>query len=229
MPQDKSIRDTAESVFARIQRRRHADRSQHAPAAQPTIHPEDTTDPDEDASLRDLREAIERLKAEQVATGQGATRQSSGPQTATESGTKAHAFRQDTSRPGSTTGPGFSGTASAKGPNTAGATKFNHSALHDAEFIDVDEDGNPLPPPGFGVPPGNADAQTNPDGFPRSKTLRFLLKHPGIGLLVAVPTATVMLRSASTRRALYRLGRIYGEREVWRAVDRLLDGGTNRR
>lgn len=233
MPQDKSGRETAESVFARIQRRRQAERAQHAAGQTGGVPPEPPAGTDAADSLRDIREAIDRLKAEQAATaGRGSRPHPSSAPGTGHAGTRAHAFGQPPRRPEASrwqSSADPTATRQADPIDPAGATRFHHSALHDAEFIDVDEDGNPLPPPGARHSPGNAGFQASPDGFPRSKTLRLLLKHPEIALLVAVPAASVLLRSAATRKALFRLGKIYGQREVWRAVDRLLDGGTNRR
>lgn len=229
MPQDKSGRETAESVFARIQRRRQAERARHADG-QTGLPPEPPSGPDAADSLRDIREAIDRLKAEQAAAAGRSSRPHPSASTRTGStGAQAHTFGQNTGKPHAYTWRQAGAKTSAEQADPAGPTRYHHSALHDAEFIDVDEDGNPLPPPDPRNPSGSARFQANPDGFPRSRTLRLLLKHPEIALLVAVPAASVMLRSAATRKALFRLGKLYGEREVWRAVDRLLDGGTSRR
>lgn len=40
------------------------------------------------------------------------------------------------------------------------------------------------------------------DSFPRSATMRFILKNPALALGVGIPAAALVLRSSSTRRML---------------------------
>lgn len=200
MPQDHPAKETAEAVFARIQRRRHlttepapeAVKAASAPIEDIDAEPRDTAA--EAEALRKLREALDQMKAERGSTGRP------------DAAPGASAFSGARQRDASTT-----------------RSDAGNSAFNNAEFIDIDEDGNPLPPRHqAGMGPEFGETAQHPDTFPRSRTLRVLLRHPEIGLLLAVPAATVLLRSSATRKALYRIGKLYAEREAWKQVDKLV-------
>lgn len=57
------------------------------------------------------------------------------------------------------------------------------------------------------VSPDPVAAATNAtdasDTFPRSATMRMVLRHPGLALGVGIPAATLLFRSRATRRLLY--------------------------
>ena len=59
--------------------------------------------------------------------------------------------------------------------------------------------------PQSAIPPsalsGRSDGLED-DDFPRSATMRFILKHPALALGVGVPAAAVLLRSEGTRRIM---------------------------
>lgn len=58
------------------------------------------------------------------------------------------------------------------------------------------------------------------NGFPRSKTFRFLLRNPEITLLASLPLAHLLLRSPAIRRTALQLGRFTLRQQVWKQVRR---------
>ncbi|MDO4905361.1 MAG: hypothetical protein Q4A16_07415 [Lautropia sp.] len=58
--------------------------------------------------------------------------------------------------------------------------------------------------------------------FPRSTTMRTLIRYPALGLVAVIPVATVLLKSPKTRRTLYRIGHYALEQRLWKQVKRYL-------
>ena len=85
----------------------------------------------------------------------------------------------------------------------------------------VDEDGTPIDED---APDFRDDGRPN-DSFPRSKTMQALLRYPtlttAVGLAVAVPMATMVLRTPAARQTLLRIGKFAAEQEVWKYVRKL--------
>ncbi len=85
----------------------------------------------------------------------------------------------------------------------------------------VDEDGTPIDEDG----PDFRDDGRPRDSFPRSKTMQALLRYPtlttAVGLAVAVPMATLVLRTPAARQTLLRIGKFAAEQEVWKYVRKL--------
>ena len=85
----------------------------------------------------------------------------------------------------------------------------------------VDEDGTPIDEDA----PDFRDDGRPRDSFPRSKTMQALLRYPtlttAVGLAVAVPMATLVLRKPAARQTLLRIGKFAAEQEVWKYVRKL--------
>lgn len=85
----------------------------------------------------------------------------------------------------------------------------------------VDEDGTPIDEDA----PDFRDDGRPRDSFPRSKTMQALLRYPtlttAVGLAVAVPMATLVLRTPAARQTLLRIGKFAAEQEVWKYVRKL--------
>lgn len=85
----------------------------------------------------------------------------------------------------------------------------------------VDEDGTPIDEDA----PDFRDDGRPRDSFPRSKTMQALLRYPtlttAVGLAVAVPMATMVLRTPAARQTLLRIGKFAAEQEVWKYVRKL--------
>ena len=111
------------------------------------------------------------------------------------------------------------------------------SGMHDSAFRNastlrpsllVDEDGVPIDEDllreeqasAFGSKP-DAGAPAG-DTFPRSQTMRMLLRYPtaatALGLAMAIPAATLLLRNHTTRKALYKTGKLLAEQQVWKQI-----------
>lgn len=111
------------------------------------------------------------------------------------------------------------------------------SGIHDSAFrrastlqpsLLVDEDGIPIDEEllreeqasAFG---SKAEAGAPADDiFPRSQTMRLLLRYPtaatALGLAMAIPAATLLLRNHTTRKALYKTGKLLAEQQVWKQI-----------
>ena len=111
------------------------------------------------------------------------------------------------------------------------------SGMHDSAFrrasalqpsLLVDEDGVPIDEEllreeqasAFGSKP-EAGAPAD-DTFPRSQTMRLPLRYPtaatALGLAMAIPAATLLLRNHTTRKALYKTGKLLAEQQVWKQI-----------
>lgn len=215
--------ETAEDIFARIQRRRalamngtNTERGalRHE-AASSEAHPTAVAG----ESLADI---LRRAAAKEASAPHGAG--------------SAHDPRHNkTGAPDRGSSP-----RSAEGSATTGATERTRSSNNSAfrNFrgntasrprtrppVDypllVDEDGTPIDED---APDFRDDGQPN-DSFPRSKTMQALLRYPtlttAVGLAVAVPMATLVLRTPAARQTLLRIGKFAAEQEVWKYVRKL--------
>ena len=227
MPRSSRADETAEDIFARIQRRRalamnsahnqHNALPQDTPSAQ--AHPAAVAG----ESLADIlrRAAAKEASAphgagsahgpghEQTgAAGRGNSPRS--PESSTESSADSGATEHTRSSNNSAFRNFRSNTAS--GPRTRPPVDYP---------LLVDEDGTPIDEDA----PDFRDDGRPRDSFPRSKTMQALLRYPtlttAVGLAVAVPMATLVLRTPAARQTLLRIGKFAAEQEVWKYVRKL--------
>ena len=215
--------ETAEDIFARIQRRRalamngtNTERSalRHEGASSET-HPAAVAG----ESLADiLRRAAAKEASAPHGAGSahgpghdqtGAADRGSSPRSAEGSATTGA-----TERTGSSNNSAFRNFRgnTASGPRTRPPVDYP---------LLVDEDGTPIDEDA----PDFRDNGVPRDSFPRSKTMQALLRYPtlttAVGLAVAVPMATLVLRTPAARQTLLRIGKFAAEQEVWKYVRKL--------
>ena len=181
--------ETAEDIFARIQRRRTLamngnNTERGAPHGAGPAH----------GLGHDQTGAADRGSSPRSAEGRATT------------GTTEHT--------GSSSNSAFSNFRSktASGPRTRPPVDYP---------LLVDEDGTPIDEDA----PDFRDNGRPRDSFPRSKTMQALLRYPtlttAVGLAVAVPMATLVLRTPAARQTLLRIGKFAAEQEVWKYVRKL--------
>ena len=137
------------------------------------------------------------------------------PEGSAGAGTTGHTERTgSTGSTGSTNNSAFSNFRgkTASGPRTRPPVDYP---------LLVDEDGTPIDEDA----PDFRDNGRPRDSFPRSKTMQALLRYPtlttAVGLAVAVPMATLVLRTPAARQTLLRIGKFAAEQEVWKYVRKL--------
>lgn len=223
MPRSSRADETAEDIFARIQRRRALAMNGNNTERGALRH-EGTSSEAHPAAVagESLADILRRAAAKEASAPHGA---------------------------GSAHGPGHDQTGaadrgssprSAEGSATTGATErtgsSNNSAFRNFRGntasgprtrppVDypllVDEDGTPIDEDA----PDFRDDGRPRDSFPRSKTMQALLRYPtlttAVGLAVAVPMATMVLRTPAARQTLLRIGKFAAEQEVWKYVRKL--------
>jgi len=223
MPRSSRADETAEDIFARIQRRRALAMNGNNTERGALRH-ERTSSEAHPAAVagESLADILRRAAAKEASAPHGA---------------------------GSAHGPGHDQTGaadrgssprSAEGSATTGATErtgsSNNSAFRNFRGntasgprtrppVDypllVDEDGTPIDEDA----PDFRDDGRPRDSFPRSKTMQALLRYPtlttAVGLAVAVPMATMVLRTPAARQTLLRIGKFAAEQEVWKYVRKL--------
>lgn len=223
MPRSSRADETAEDIFARIQRRRALAMNGNNTERGALRH-ERTSSEAHPAAVagESLADILRRAAAKEASAPHGA---------------------------GSAHGPGHEQTGaadrgssprSAEGSATTGATErtgsSNNSAFRNFRGnttsgprtrppVDypllVDEDGTPIDEDA----PDFRDDGRPRDSFPRSKTMQALLRYPtlttAVGLAVAVPMATLVLRTPAARQTLLRIGKFAAEQEVWKYVRKL--------
>ena len=215
--------ETAEDIFARIQRRRalamngtNTERSAlQQKGASREAHPAAVAG----ESLADiLRRAAAKEASAPHGAGSahgpghdqtGAADRGSSPRSAEGSATTGA-----TERTGSSNNSAFRNFRgnTASGPRTRPPVDYP---------LLVDEDGTPIDEDA----PDFRDDGRPRDSFPRSKTMQALLRYPtlttAVGLAVAVPMATLVLRTPAARQTLLRIGKFAAEQEVWKYVRKL--------
>jgi hypothetical protein len=223
MPRSSRADETAEDIFARIQRRR-ALAMNGTNTERSALQQEGRSREAHPAAVagESLADILRRAAAKEASAPHGA---------------------------GSAHGPGHDQTGaadrgssprSAEGSATTGATErtgsSNNSAFRNFRGntasgprtrppVDypllVDEDGTPIDEDA----PDFRDDGRPRDSFPRSKTMQALLRYPtlttAVGLAVAVPMATLVLRTPAARQTLLRIGKFAAEQEVWKYVRKL--------
>ena len=224
--------ETAEDIFARIQRRRtlamNGNNTERGALRQEGASSEARPAAVAGESLADiLRRAAAKEASAPHGAGSahgpghdqtGAADRGSSPRSTEGSagaGTAEHTeHTEHTERTGSTNNSAFSNFRgkTASGPRTRPPVDYP---------LLVDEDGTPIDEDA----PDFRDDGRPRDSFPRSKTMQALLRYPtlttAVGLAVAVPMATMVLRTPAARQTLLRIGKFAAEQEVWKYVRKL--------
>ena len=223
MPRSSRADETAEDIFARIQRRRalamngnNTERGalRHE-AASSEAHPTAVAG----ESLADI---LRRAAAKEASAPHGAGSAHGPGHEQTGAAGRDDRPRSPEGRPGTgATGHTGHGNNSAF-RNFRGNTASGPRTRPPVDYpLLVDEDGTPIDED---APDFRDDGQPN-DSFPRSKTMQALLRYPtlttAVGLAVAVPMATLVLRTPAARQTLLRIGKFAAEQEVWKYVRKL--------
>lgn len=215
--------ETAEDIFARIQRRRtlamNGNNTERGALRQEGASSEARPAAVAGESLADI---LRRAAAKEASAPHGAG-SAHGPRhdkTGTAERSTSQRSPEDsasdgaTERTGSTNNSAFSNFRgkTASGPRTRPPVDYP---------LLVDEDGTPIDEDA----PDFRDDGRPRDSFPRSKTMQALLRYPtlttAVGLAVAVPMATLVLRTPAARQTLLRIGKFAAEQEVWKYVRKL--------
>lgn len=223
MPRSSRADETAEDIFARIQRRRalamngnNTERGalRHE-AASSEAHPTAVAG----ESLADI---LRRAAAKEASAPHGAGSAHGPGHEQTGAAGRDDRPRSPEGRPGTgATGHTGHGNNSAF-RNFRGNTASGPRTRPPVDYpLLVDEDGTPIDEDA----PDFRDDGRPRDSFPRSKTMQALLRYPtlttAVGLAVAVPMATMVLRTPAARQTLLRIGKFAAEQEVWKYVRKL--------
>ena len=223
MPRSSRADETAEDIFARIQRRRalamngnNTERGalRHE-AASSEAHPTAVAG----ESLADI---LRRAAAKEASAPHGAGSAHGPGHEQTGAAGRDDRPRSPEGRPGTgATGHTGHGNNSAF-RNFRGNTASGPRTRPPVDYpLLVDEDGTPIDEDA----PDFRDNGRPRDSFPRSKTMQALLRYPtlttAVGLAVAVPMATLVLRTPAARQTLLRIGKFAAEQEVWKYVRKL--------
>lgn len=215
--------ETAEDIFARIQRRRALAMNGTNTERGALRHEEASSEAHPTAVAGEsLADILRRAAAKEASAPHGAG-SAHGPRhdkTGTAERSTSQRSPEDsasdgaTERTGSTNNSAFSNFRgkTASGPRTRPPVDYP---------LLVDEDGTPIDEDA----PDFRDDGRPRDSFPRSKTMQALLRYPtlttAVGLAVAVPMATLVLRTPAARQTLLRIGKFAAEQEVWKYVRKL--------
>ena len=212
--------ETAEDIFARIQRRRtlamNGNNTERGALRQEGASSETRPTAVAGESLADI---LRRAAAKEASAPHGA-----GSAHDEQTGAAGHG-----NTPRSPEGSASAGTTehTGSGNNSAfrnfrGNTASGPRTRPPVDYpLLVDEDGTPIDEDA----PDFRDDGRPRDSFPRSKTMQALLRYPtlttAVGLAVAVPMATLVLRTPAARQTLLRIGKFAAEQEVWKYVRKL--------
>ena len=212
--------ETAEDIFARIQRRRtlamSGNNTERGALRQEGASSETRPTAVAGESLADI---LRRAAAKEASAPHGA-----GSAHDEQTGAAGHGNsprRPEGSASAGTTEHTGSGNNSAF-RNFRGNTASGPRTRPPVDYpLLVDEDGTPIDEDA----PDFRDDGRPRDSFPRSKTMQALLRYPtlttAVGLAVAVPMATMVLRTPAARQTLLRIGKFAAEQEVWKYVRKL--------
>ena len=212
--------ETAEDIFARIQRRRtlamNGNNTERGALRQEGASSEARPAAVAGESLADI---LRRAAAKEASAPHGA-----GSAHDEQTGAAGHGNsprRPEGSASAGTTEHTGSGNNSAF-RNFRGNTASGPRTRPPVDYpLLVDEDGTPIDEDA----PDFRDDGRPRDSFPRSKTMQALLRYPtlttAVGLAVAVPMATMVLRTPAARQTLLRIGKFAAEQEVWKYVRKL--------
>ena len=212
--------ETAEDIFARIQRRRtlamNGNNTERGALRQEGASSETRPTAVAGESLADI---LRRAAAKEASAPHGAG-------SAHDEQTGAAGHGNSPRRPeGSASAGTTEHTGSGNNPafrNFRGNTASGPRTRPPVDYpLLVDEDGTPIDEDA----PDFRDDGRPRDSFPRSKTMQALLRYPtlttAVGLAVAVPMATMVLRTPAARQTLLRIGKFAAEQEVWKYVRKL--------
>ena len=226
MPRSSRADETAEDIFARIQRRRALAMNGNNTERGALRH-ERTSSEAHPAAVagESLADILRRAAAKEASAPHGAG-SAHGPGHE-QTGAAGHG---NTPRsPEGSAGAGTTGSTGSTGStnnsafsNFRGKTASGPRTRPPVDYpLLVDEDGTPIDEDA----PDFRDNGVPRDSFPRSKTMQALLRYPtlttAVGLAVAVPMATLVLRTPAARQTLLRIGKFAAEQEVWKYVRKL--------
>lgn len=215
--------ETAEDIFARIQRRRtlamNGNNTERGALRQEGASSEARPAAVAGESLADI---LRRAAAKEASAPHGAG-SAHGPRhdkTGTAERSTSQRSPEDSASAGATERTGSSNNSAFR--NFRGNTVSGPRTRPPADYpLLVDEDGTPIDEDA----PDFRDDGRPRDSFPRSKTMQALLRYPtlttAVGLAVAVPMATLVLRTPAARQTLLRIGKFAAEQEVWKYVRKL--------
>ena len=223
MPRSSRADETAEDIFARIQRRRALAMNGNNTERGALRH-EGTSSEAHPAAVagESLADILRRAAAKEA----------SAPHDAGSAHGPGHEQTGAAGRDDSPRSPeGSAGTGATKHTGSRNNAAFSNFRSKTASGprtrppVDypllVDEDGTPIDEDA----PDFRDDGRPRDSFPRSKTMQALLRYPtlttAVGLAVAVPMATMVLRTPAARQTLLRIGKFAAEQEVWKYVRKL--------
>ena len=219
--------ETAEDIFARIQRRRalamNGNNTERGALRQEGASSETRPTAVAGESLADI---LRRAAAKEASAPHGAASPHEAehePAGTSERGASpGDTGRTTSARSGPYTGSKYTGSKNNSAFRHFGGGMPGHHSRPPVDYpVLVDEDGTPIDEH---APHGRDDGVPR-DSFPRSKTMRALLRYPtlttAVGLAVAVPMATLVLRTPAARQTLLRIGKFAAEQEVWKHVRRL--------
>ena len=212
--------ETAEDIFARIQRRRTLAMNGNN-TERGALRPEGASSETLPTAVagESLADILRRAAAKEASAPHGA-----GSAHDEQTGAAGHGNsprRPEGSASAGTTEHTGSGNNSAF-RNFRGNTASGPRTRPPVDYpLLVDEDGTPIDEDA----PDFRDDGRPRDSFPRSKTMQALLRYPtlttAVGLAVAVPMATMVLRTPAARQTLLRIGKFAAEQEVWKYVRKL--------
>ena len=238
MPRSSRTDETAEDIFARIQRRRALAMNGNN-TERGALRQEGASSEARPAALagESLADILRRAAAKEASAPHGAgsahgpgheqtgaaDRDDSprSPEGSAGAGTTGHTGHTGhTERTGSTGSTGSTNNSAFS--NFRGKTASGPRTRPPVDYpLLVDEDGTPIDEDA----PDFRDNGRPRDSFPRSKTMQALLRYPtlttAVGLAVAVPMATLVLRTPAARQTLLRIGKFAAEQEVWKYVRKL--------
>ena len=215
--------ETAEDIFARIQRRRtlamNGNNTERGALRQEGASSEARPAAVAGESLADI---LRRAAAKEASAPHGAG-SAHGPRhdkTGTAERSTSQRSPEDSASAGASERTGSSNNATFR--NFRGNTASGPRTRPPVDYpLLVDEDGTPIDEDA----PDFRDDGRPRDSFPRSKTMQALLRYPtlttAVGLAVAVPMATMVLRTPAARQTLLRIGKFAAEQEVWKYVRKL--------
>ena len=215
--------ETAEDIFARIQRRRtlamNGNNTERGALRQEGASSEARPAAVAGESLADI---LRRASAKEASAPHGAG-SAHGPRhdkTGTAERSTSQRSPEDSASDGATERTGSRNNSAFR--NFRGNTASGPRSRPPVDYpLLVDEDGTPIDED----TPDFRDNGTPRDSFPRSKTMQALLRYPtlttAVGLAVAVPMATMVLRTPAARQTMLRIGKFAAEQEVWKYVRKL--------
>ena len=223
MPRSSRADETAEDIFARIQRRRALAMNGNNTERGALRH-ERTSSEAHPAAVagESLADILRRAAAKEASAPHGAG-SAHGPRhdkTGAAERSTSHHSPEDSTSAGATERTGSGNNSAFR--NFRGNTASGPRTRPPVDYpLLVDEDGTPIDEDA----PDFRDNGRPRDSFPRSKTMQALLRYPtlttAVGLAVAVPMATLVLRTPAARQTLLRIGKFAAEQEVWKYVRKL--------